>query len=763
MKKIIAIIILFTLCLLTAFAQDQLEKARNDYLKKIRSKPEDLQLHREMMHEYKDKGLIKIPISIYEESAKKFPDNHIVSYVLGYAYLIEGSTSSLSKAKERLELAIKLKPDFVDAISALGDYHYMSGNDELAMERWKEAKRLDPNFAPAYLSIANFYRSRREFQKAIEEYEDILSTRPKRPGEIYLQMGLTYIDMNDLDNAEKALLQAKSYLSKNGMVYYKLGQIYAKRKERDKAIDMYRQGRKYDPNNAQVAYELANIFLENGDLKYAILSFERGFLIESADNEASKKIVELTDRGVEHAISYLNQLADSKYSSNFALLYFLGKIYAKLKKDELALKYLESASKLTTTNADVHYQIGLLYERLYPKNPAGQIEQRLSAETPNEAVARDAREEPHRDAQEQYRRAVELGAEEAELLYKVAKGYLEEGQEGKFIEVAEKALSINPNNVELHLQLARIYQKRADIYRNEGKKKEEKENLDKAIKHYEKVTTLEPSAQRWYNLGLLYELYGEAKAIKAYKAYDQAIQLDPNFARAYYQRGAFMLNYKVGPAKVLVYKPEDAIEDLKKALELDPNLADAHVALGLAYYQMDNPELATKEFEKAVEIDPKNVRARILLSQDYASAQNYQKVIEHLLAAAEVDENNFDVLKTLGGMLLKYGTDKDVPKAREVLEKAIKLKPDDAEVQMNYGYTLYLDSMFSSAIEHLNKALELQPNYPEAHYNIALAYSRIGEHKLAQEHWETVIKLVPQSPLASKSKEFLEKLRSAKN
>jgi len=78
---------------------------------------------------------------------------------------------------------------------------------------------------------------------------------------------------------------------------------------------------------------------------------------------------------------------------------------------------------------------------------------------------------------------------------------------------------------------------------------------------------------------------------------------------------------------------------------------------------------------------------------------------------------------------------------------------------MNYAYTLYLDSMFSEAIEKFKKALEIQPNYPEAHYNIALAYSRTGEYQLARKHWEKVIEQAPQSSLASKSAEYIGKIK----
>ncbi|MGQ9608298.1 MAG: tetratricopeptide repeat protein [bacterium] len=739
---LIAIFAIFNVHAQSQYNQEEIQKATNYYVNKIRSDPENLDLHRELIKSYKEKGLIVIPISIYEDSAKKHPENPIVNYVLGYAYLFEGSSSALQKAEKCFRSAIMTKPKFADAIAGLGDYYFKIGQEESAIAKWNEAINVNEKFIPAYLSLADLYRSKRQYLKAIEIYEQLIDSKPKSLGDIYYEIGNTYIEMHDLKNAESALLQAKRYSPKNGMIYYKLGQIYAKQGLRDKAVELYRQGRKYDPDNSKVAYELANIFIDTNDTRYALLSIERGLSADKVDQAYTKEFLKMVDKGIPQAVEYLSNLANSKYSNNFYLLFFLGKIYAKLNNEKLAIDYFERAKSILPTNPDVYYQLGILYEKQTPKEKQNLMEVSES-----------------KSAKEQYRKAVDLGAESAELLFKVAKGYLDEGQEAKFIEVASKALSIDPNRVDIHLELAKIFQKRALIYKNDGQNEESEKALAEAIKHYEQVTSLQPNAQRWYNLGLLYELYGGSKAIKAVRAYEQAIQLDPNFALAYYQLGTFRLNYKVGPAKVLVYKPETAIEELKKAIELDPKLADAHVSLGLAYYQMDMPELATAEFEKAVEIDPNNVRARILLTQDYANVDDYQKVIEHLSKAASVDINNFEVLKTYGAMLLKHGTESDIPKAREVLEKAVKLKPDDAEVNMNYGYTLYLGGMFSSAIEYLKKALEIQPNYPEAHYNIALAYSRIGEYNLAREHWEKVVKLSPGSQLADKANEFLEKFK----
>ena len=736
--------IILTCAVLSSWAQDEaqqeaIQQAADFYISKIRSDPENMTLHRELMNMFNEKGLIGIPIAIYKNSAEKFPTNPTVLYVLGYAYLTEGYPESLDMAEKNLKAALKEESQFPDALAALGDCYLKMERQELAPAKWKEAVGIDDKFEPAHLSLAKFYRSQKEYDKAVKEYQKTISLSPKSSiersatslylAERYLGLGLTYFDMENIDRAEEEFLKAKRHEPKMAMAYYKLGQIYAKRGDRNKAVKIYRDGRKYDPDNAEVAYELAHIFLEKGDTKYALLSMERGLSAEAVDSKISEELIAYTEKGTIAAANFMSQLANFEYSDNFQLHYFLGKLYLDLDDKESALRHFKSAAGLSPSNADVHYQLGLLQEKLEPEK-----------------------------AREQYQKAVELGASEVDLLFKAAQGYLDEGLEGKFIETAQKALAIDPNRADVHLQLAEIFQKRANIYRNNGQKEQEDKAISEAVKHYKQAATLQPDAQKWYDLGLLYE---RQTGIRAVRAYDKAIQLNPNFALAYYRRGRFRLNYKVGRAKVLMYQPEVAVEDLKKAIELDPKMADAHFSLGRAYHQMNMPELATAEFAETVEIDPNNVRAHIYLAQDYAAAGENQKVIQHLSKAAKLDDSNAEVLKTLGAMQLKFGGDAAIKPARKILEKAWKLKPDDAEILNNYAYTLYLDKMFNDAIDKYSKALEIQPDYPEANYNLALAYSRVGKHQLALKHWEKVIKLAPESRMAVRSAEYAREVKKS--
>lgn len=728
--------------------QSALQQAADYYVNNIRRRPNDLELHRELMDMFGKRNLSTIPITIYRNSLESNSNSHVVLYLLGYAYmtsygmpLMDGEPEPLKQAEENLKAALEKRPGFPDALSALGDVYLRAGKIDSALAKWQEALEANERFEPAHLSLARYYHSQREYDRAIEEYQRAISLNPKLVAIRYMELGLVYMDMNDLDNAEEAFNKAKKYDSKMAMAYYKLGQIYAKRGKPTKAVKLYRDGRKHDPNNAEVAYDLAHIFLETNHTKYALLSMERGLVADAVDPEIDKELVARIEQGTIAAADYMAQLSDFEYSGNFELHYFLGKLFLKIGENEdRALKHFKMAAGLEQDNADVHYQLALLQEKLEPEK-----------------------------AKEQYQKAAELGVADttgtvesaearANVLFKAAQGYLEEGLEAKFIETAQAGLAIFPNRADIHLQLAEIFKKRADIYKNNDQAREEEEALKQTVKHYEQVVTLQPDAQKWYELGLLYERQNKIKAVRAY---DKAVQLDPDFAAAYYQRGDFRLNYKVGRVSVRMYEPQMAIDDLKKAIELDPKLADAHFSLGTAYHQMDMAEQATIEFEKTVEIDPSNVKAHIYLAQDYAAAGENKKVIKHLSMAAELDDTNAEVLRSLGAMQLKYGGDSGIKAAQEALAKAVKLKSDDAEILMNYGYTLYLDRLFNEAIDNFTKAIEIQANYPEAHYNLALAYKAARKYDLAKQHWQKVMSLVPGTPMADKSREFLNRMEKS--
>ena len=91
----------------------------------------------------------------------------------------------------------------------------------------------------------------------------------------------------------------------------------------------------------------------------------------------------------------------------------------------------------------------------------------------------------------------------------------------------------------------------------------------------------------------------EDKYPNAILNYTKAIESDPNFAKAYYNRGYTYI-------KMRKYKM--AIDDLNKAVEIRPKYAAAYHVRGIAYFSKKKYKQAVLDYSKAIELYPENLR-----------------------------------------------------------------------------------------------------------------------------------------------------------
>jgi adenylate cyclase len=187
-----------------------------------------------------------------------------------------------------------------------------------------------------------------------------------------------------------------------------------------------------------------------------------------------------------------------------------------------------------------------------------------------------------------------------------------------------------------------------------------------------KKPTENPEAHRFYLLGR-YEFgkYGEAGWTSSIRYYEQALKLDPNYALAYcgladtyaYMGGVLM------PSKEAVVKEK---EFAQKALELDPELPEAHLSLACALAGAFDWRNAQAEFDRAIELNP------------------------NLAWAYEI------YAWFLGGLgRLDEAIAKD--------KKAIELDPLNSFFQAALAYFLYHARRYDDAIVQIKKTLELDP------------------------------------------------------
>ena len=194
-----------------------------------------------------------------------------------------------------------------------------------------------------------------------------------------------------------------------------------------------------------------------------------------------------------------------------------------------------------------------------------------------------------------------------------------------------------------------------------------------------KKSTENPEAHRLYLLGR-YEFgkYSEAGWTTSIRYYEQALKLDPNYALAYcgladtyaYMGGVVM------PSKEAVAKEK---EFAQRALQLEPQLAEAHLSLAAALAGDFDWRNAEVEFDRAIELNPNLAWA-------------YEIYAWYLGGVGRLDE--------------AIAKDK----------KAIELDPLNSFFQAALAYFLYHARRYDDAIVQIRRTLELDPASTLAHH-----------------------------------------------
>jgi tetratricopeptide (TPR) repeat protein len=219
----------------------------------------------------------------------------------------------------------------------------------------------------------------------------------------------------------------------------------------------------------------------------------------------------------------------------------------------------------------------------------------------------------------------------------------------------------------------------------------------------EKVPTANVEAYECYLRGRQFFHQFRKQSIEfARQMFNKAIEIDPTYALAYAGVAdcCSVLYTNFDATDVNLTNAETAS---RKALELAPQLAEAHVARGLAVSLLGNHADAEAEFETAMGLNPQL----------------------------------FDAAYMYGRALLAQGK---LEKAAKVFERASELRPEDYVVPgllggayAGLGRTADAQRSYRRQLDTASKRLELNPDDPRALYMGAVALSRLGESKRAKD------------------------------
>jgi len=173
----------------------------------------------------------------------------------------------------------------------------------------------------------------------------------------------------------------------------------------------------------------------------------------------------------------------------------------------------------------------------------------------------------------------------------------------------ETALTLEPSNPFIYLEIGRTYVNEADLLINQAQKDEQAKNqmndyLNKAVEAYGKAIELKSNyAPANYEIALVYDQQG--KTNEAISKMENSLQLVPQDTGVIFQLG--VLYYKTSQF-------DKAKAALAKAVSLDPNFSNARYFLGLLLDTEGNKSAAIEQFEKIAELNPDNKLVQQILT-----------------------------------------------------------------------------------------------------------------------------------------------------
>ncbi len=220
--------------------------------------------------------------------------------------------------------------------------------------------------------------------------------------------------------------------------------------------------------------------------------------------------------------------------------------------------------------------------------------------------------------------------------------------------------------------------------------------------------------------------------------FSDAIELDPEFAAAYAGLAdtytEIWTNYE-GTDENLA-KAEEAS---RKAIELDPNLAEAHVARGYALGRQQYGE-AEREFQIAIELNPGLFEAYYSYGLSAFAQGEMEKAAQMLEKAHEVAPEDERALRLLPQVYRSLGRLEDASKANErrlvLAEKRLELHPEDVYTLLDGAYSLADLGKRERSLEWAARVLEAQTDDGLILYNLGCFFSIAGEAEPALDALE---------------------------
>ncbi|MCU1253951.1 MAG: hypothetical protein JWM83_250 [Candidatus Angelobacter sp.] len=269
------------------------------------------------------------------------------------------------------------------------------------------------------------------------------------------------------------------------------------------------------------------------------------------------------------------------------------------------------------------------------------------------------------------------------------------------------------------------------------------DNLDRSITLLNRAIELDRDyAPAYASLTLAYyeknRSHADPQWVKqAAQSASRALQLNSELAESHLAAGV---------AAMLAARYTDAEQEFRKAADLDPKSAKPHLWLGFLFNVMGNSKQAEDELKRTLALNPDDWRARFNLGLLYYKTARYPEAVTAWEQVKKITPDNFYVLNNLAGVYMMTDRDED---AAAALQRSLEIKPA-ADNYSNLGTLRFSQGRYTDAVPAFEKAVNLMASNYLYWGNLGDAYRWApGQSGKAGPAYQNAIRLVREEIAAN--------------
>jgi tetratricopeptide (TPR) repeat protein len=594
--------------------------------------------------------------------------------------------------------------------------HFQKGLNQLtkrnmgkAIEEFKYALRLDPDFDQPYYYLGIAHQEIGDTEKALTYFEQYLKFKPEHLDTHLQIMRIFYLT----GNIEKAIAKGDYLLTKlpdkterQAEVHAFLGDIYLyKKKNMDAATFHFKQVLKRNPDSVETYLKLAEINQLNGDVEQAQKQLAKVITLDPNNAKAYNWLAEIYNQTQkdDELMELYKKISELKPKSlppriNLANLYFKHKMYAEAKKTAQAVLELDSAEPTA------HFILGQIYllQENYQQAVYELAKARISKYKPTDTLlslgAAYQKLMQWYEAIDAYESLVFIRPELFEAQFNLAKLYLRTKQ-------WEKATTKTNELTTRFYGFEEAYLLQGFAHTQNG---EFETALDELQNFFSPDKKLDEAGQRFY-----LKIYPNLMAPQRFK------KTNPWYKTLGY--------YLMGICHLTKSDLNSALAEFNQAIATGTPFADPYFAKAIVYHIQGNLQQAINSCTPVLQvIKTDQSLAHLILANIYTSQGNLVAAQEHMLQAegaiAEFSFSQMDITKNisqkdplslaqlnLGIIYLSYGWDK---MAKSQCQLVLKANPHNSLANYIIEEMYMLTTKYYAKHNRFDDVLEKLLKYP---------------------------------------------------